>query len=176
MFIRGRRVAAGLLVLTGLAGCSGSGPAAAPATTAAAAPNISALWHEFVQCARTHGVPNLAEPSVDASGEAHFPPGAEPSGAPPASVLTGCRSIIDRIEAVRPGATDDGNPADVPKLIEFAKCMRANGIPHFPDPLADGTFPNNFPPEVSKTNPVYRRASQTCEHLNPDPNGQIHVH
>jgi hypothetical protein len=42
-----------------------------------------------------------------------------------------------------PGDREHPTPsaADLAKLKAYAKCMREHGIPDFPDPKADGTFP-----------------------------------
>jgi len=56
-----------------------------------------------------------------------------------------CKAVEDRIPAsvLSSDNQQSGGPtaADVPKEREFAKCMRENGQPNWPDPKADGTFP-----------------------------------
>jgi hypothetical protein len=49
------------------------------------------------------------------------------------------------------------------KAVKFAECMRANGVPHFPDPDAKGDF--NFGVDVSKE--VFARAVDACKALKP---------
>jgi hypothetical protein len=47
--------------------------------------------------------------------------------------------------------------------VKFAECMRANGVPHFPDPDSKGEF--NFGVDVSKE--VFAKAVDACKGLEP---------
>ena len=47
--------------------------------------------------------------------------------------------------------------------MKFAECMRANGVPHFPDPDAKGDF--NFGVDVSKE--VFTKAIDACKAFQP---------
>jgi hypothetical protein len=49
------------------------------------------------------------------------------------------------------------------KAVKFAECMRANGVPHFPDPDPKGDF--NFGVDVSKE--VFTKAVDACKDLKP---------
>jgi hypothetical protein len=49
------------------------------------------------------------------------------------------------------------------KAVKFAECVRAHGVPHFPDPDAKGDF--NFGVDVSKA--VFTRAVDACKALQP---------
>jgi hypothetical protein len=62
-----------------------------------------------------------------------------------------------------------GSPADHPaasahvtQALAFARCMRAHGVPTFPDPDPQGNFPS-FSTGVSKQ--VSSAANDTCKHL-----------
>ena len=58
-------------------------------------------------------------------------------------------------------------------LWQFARCVRAHGVPNWPDPLAEsdpgqtGTpgFPRNLPPGLNPNSPVVKNAIHTCQHL-----------
>jgi hypothetical protein len=58
-------------------------------------------------------------------------------------------------------------------LWNFARCVRAHGVPNWPDPLAEsdpgqpGTpgFPRNFPPGINTNSPVVKNAMHRCQHL-----------
>ena len=65
----------------------------------------------------------------------------------------------DRSPSVASPATAHANAS-----IAFARCMRAHGVPGFPDPDASGAFPP-FSTGVSKQ--VSSAANDTCEHLLP---------
>jgi hypothetical protein len=49
------------------------------------------------------------------------------------------------------------------KAVKFAECMRANGVPHFPDPDPKRDF--NFGVDVSKE--VFAKAVDACKALQP---------
>jgi hypothetical protein len=49
------------------------------------------------------------------------------------------------------------------KAVKFAECMRANGVPHFPDPDPKGEF--NFGVDV--TPDVWTKAVDACKALKP---------
>jgi hypothetical protein len=49
------------------------------------------------------------------------------------------------------------------KAVKFAECVRAHGVPHFPDPDASGNF--NFGVDVSET--VFTNAVNACKSLQP---------
>ena len=58
-------------------------------------------------------------------------------------------------------------------LWKFARCVRAHGVPNWPDPLAEsdpgqaGTpgFPRNLPPGINTNSPVVNNAMHKCQHL-----------
>jgi len=137
-----------VLLLGGLAGC-GSGGGRHPTTTTVAVQGGSArqqalpIWQEYARCARTHGAPNFRDFIVDDQGR------AQPSGGglSPAQfkqlnlrVQGACGAILRRL----PSNTQTKPPlsnADVQHLRQFAACIRQHGIPNWPDPKADGSFP-----------------------------------
>jgi hypothetical protein len=131
----GRAAGLVLVFLLAGAGCSAAGGSRA-ATTTTREPDVAALWHELVVCARANGMPTLPDPQVDSNGEAHFPGGDPPE--PPKSVERACRSIGERLAAAR--HENEQTPADAATLLRFARCMREHGLPDFPDPQADGRF------------------------------------
>jgi hypothetical protein len=49
------------------------------------------------------------------------------------------------------------------KAVKFAECMRANGVPHFPDPDPNGDF--NFGVDVTRE--VWLKAIDACKALKP---------
>jgi hypothetical protein len=175
--LTGARVAvvgALLLIVTGLAGCSAAGgnSQAATSTTTAQADRI-AIWRQVIQCLRANGMPNLPDPRFDSNGEPQFP-GGDP-GDPPPQAERACRPIYDRLPPSRGDtANRDRPPTDIPALLRFARCMRAHGVPDFPDPKPDGTFPVAGTSLARGKTPQHIRAGQACRQLNPDPRGRIY--
>lgn len=71
--------------------------------------------------------------------------------------------------AARNSSTNSGSSRSRPKLstqeqaVKFADCMRANGVPHFPDPDPKGDF--NFGVDVTPN--VWLKAIDACKALKP---------
>jgi hypothetical protein len=57
----------------------------------------------------------------------------------------------------------DKNLSKQEKAVKFAECMRANGVPHFPDPDPKGEY--NFGVDV--TPEVWTKAVDACKALKP---------
>jgi hypothetical protein len=124
-------------------------------------------------------MPNLPDPQIDADGQPHFPNG-DP-GEPPPQAERACMPIYNRLPAsIREGGSQEGPeasrpPADIPALLRLARCMREQGMPDWPDPRADGTFPlsgTSF--EREGKSPRFLKAARACARFNPDPRGGFH--
>jgi hypothetical protein len=153
-----RRSAAVLLVaavtaLPALAACSSDGGARAGASaspTTMTDAQLQTLADKLVQCMRTNGAPGMPDVKIK-DGRAVLPDENTVDEATKRNVdsaLQACKSIKDRMppslfEDDERGARERGEPTakDVPKLRKFASCLRENGLPEWPDPKADGTFP-----------------------------------
>ncbi len=128
------------------------------------------IWHELVQCARTHGDPTLPDPTLDSQGRATWPRGTQK---PSAATIQACQSIYNRL----PAAARGDAPVDIQMAIRFAHCMRDHGLSDWPDPNPDGSYP--LPPDLittSKSGPVWDRIHagwDACKAYNPS--GSISV-
>jgi hypothetical protein len=60
--------------------------------------------------------------------------------------------------------------AGTPSALAFAKCIRAHGVPNFPDPTSGGGFTFN-PAGVNRSAPAVRAALAACQPLMPLPGG-----
>jgi hypothetical protein len=126
----------GMFLALGLVACGG------PATPAASAHDQAVpVWRAFVQCARGHGAAELPDPEVDDQGRATFPDDALAQVPDPAHrrIMDTCSPILERLPA---SAAQKKAPtaAQIRALTEFARCMRAHGIPDWPDPRSDAAF------------------------------------
>ncbi|MGO9976700.1 MAG: hypothetical protein ACLP01_28620 [Solirubrobacteraceae bacterium] len=50
-------------------------------------------------------------------------------------------------------------------LVAYARCMRAHGVPNFPDPTSSQGIPKN---ELPTGSPQFGVASNACQHLAPN--------
>ncbi len=156
-----------VLLLAALAGCGhgGAHPAASPAPTGMTDAQILAIGQQFAQCLRSHGLPDLPDPQVS-GGELTWGSDNQAvkdglSGSQAAQ--DACRPILDRLPATaHHGASYSA--ADIQHLIQFAQCLRQHGVPEWPDPKADGTFPlRGTPLEREGKSPRMQAAIQACQ-------------
>ena len=100
--------------------------------------------------------------------------GGEIEGRYPAAVLEqaqqSCQSLFDQLpeSAIGGGSESSGDdvpgPEDVEALRRLPRASAANGIPEWPDPKADGTFPLiGTPLEAEGKSPRMIVASEACQ-------------
>ncbi len=138
-------LAALMMLVAGCGSSSGSG------TTTAADPQQAAL--AYAQCIRDNGVPDFPDPDPNGrfSGLSH-----EQQGNPAfQAAQQACRTLA-------PGGEHEnfGDPAFVKQALAFAQCMRANGVPDFPDPDAQGRFRGAG--HELQGDPKFQAAMATC--------------
>jgi len=181
----GLGVAALLAVCMLAAGCGGgsSSPDVAslepPTTTTTASsaapigskasPNTTAL--AFIGCMRTHGEPDMPEPSISRSGRTaniniNASSGIDPNSPLFLAATKACTHLLPNTAV--PSAGQTITPADQADYLKGAACMRSHGFPDFPDP----TFHDNTVSFIT-TSPIdansshYRSALTTCQRLIP---------
>ncbi len=126
----------------------------------------------FAKCMRAHGVPNFPDPGSNGTGgmviqaRAGTPQGLSVNGvsvAAPAfqGAMQSCHSKL-------PGG---GNPPPLSAsrraaMLKFAQCMRANGLPGFPDPSFGpaGRIGLKVGPQagLDPSSPAFRQAQAAC--------------
>lgn len=143
-----------------LAGCGGGSPGS-PASSSTPDDVTAAI----VACYRAHGDPGFPDPVYDPSdGRWHFAvsPGTAPEGTQQA-----CQHLFP---------TDNASPpvsqSRFQALVRLAECLRKNGVPNWPDPDPDGSYP--LPPSLQTKTPAFARAGQACKSLWPS--GGIDAH
>jgi len=63
-------------------------------------------------------------------------------------------------------STASGTPSPEQAGVEYSKCMRANGVPSFPDPTAGGGL-FRLPAGSDPSSPAFRTARAKCQKLMP---------
>ncbi len=135
------------LLSAGVAACDAGGPArsAAPSASASANPQqLLALGQEWVRCMRDKGLTRMPDAQLSPEGYLQFPSQGgyewKRDLANHPGIIEACKSIEDRYppNAFRPKEAVTAD--DLRKLAEFAKCVRQNGLPAWPDPNAAGEF------------------------------------
>jgi hypothetical protein len=119
---------------------------------------------QFAQCMRAHGVPDFPDPG-QGSGRASA---ANPNSPAFATATKVCdkEQPDDNAHVATPGSRQLA-------MVKFAKCMRAHGVPNFPDPTLSSP-PSNaavidaggiyfiLPPELDFQSPAVRQARTAC--------------
>jgi hypothetical protein len=109
-----------------IASCGSTGPLSGTVTNAPGGSN-SAL--RFSQCMRANGVPSFPDP--------------DPSGYARGSINLQSPAVQSAMNACTRYLPPSGHPPTVPASVRhqellLANCMRANGVPNFPDPDNNG--------------------------------------
>ena len=134
--------------------------------------DIAEKMRKFASCMREHGI-DMPDPEVDSDGRTRVQIGEE-GGAAPADK--------EKVEAAQKecqqylpngGEPPKMDPADVEKMRQFAKCMRENGIPDFPDPQPDGGMRIEFGQGtgIDPNSQTFKDAQAKCEQYMPAPKG-----
>jgi hypothetical protein len=154
---------AGVLV----AGCSGgpADPGVAGVSSATASPSQSATVSgeaealQYAACMRSHGVPDFPDPTVQ-NGSVGFSitagDGVDQNSPQYQSARQACSSL-------RGGGTANSGSGNLAKELKFAQCMRAHGVPDFPDPNKNGGFSGTS--TVNPSSPTFQKAQSTCMQL-----------
>ena len=143
----------------------GNSPGSSSTDSAPAQPtgNPTKLLDEWAACIRKHGAPNQSDPTIDSNKDIQITM-INVSTALEHEVhgSTGpCSNYLLAAEnALRGGQPP---PIDNPAQdVRFAECMRANGVPGFPDPV-NGT--TNFAGTgVNMDSPAFNNATKLCDH------------
>jgi hypothetical protein len=112
--------------------------------------NGYAQGFKFSDCMRREGVPNFPDPGARGY---QITPGSAITQSPAyQTAFNACEKYLPRSAPPPPPSAGERQQA-----LKFAQCMRANGVPNFPDPGANGAiqFPVSSP--IPKS-PAFRRA------------------
>jgi hypothetical protein len=150
-----------------LAACGSAGPGVA-GTGTSAAPNSKSSPIALSKCMRAHGVPNFPDPTAGPGGA-----GLQISQTPGSSALTvngvtlsgpAFEAASKACKRLLPGGGGPPHPLSNQqklRILAFARCMRAHGVPNFPDPTfrsGGGVLLQGVNPQA----PAFGRASAAC--------------
>ncbi len=135
----------------------------------------------FSHCMRTHGVPEFPEPSegrllLHSSDRNGHVTGVNPQSAQFQAASKACAKLA-------PKGGKPPSPAEQAKLqeraLKFSQCMRAHGVPSFPDPKfssSGGGFgirigSKGGPSAIDPSSPKFQAAQKACQSIMPGPKG-----
>jgi len=127
---------------------------------------------------RSNGVPDFPDPKSGAGALFDLPAGTSPASPAFRTAKAKCESLLPGGRPPVPGSRTDPSAQTLAKLLKIARCMRAHGVPQFPDPLT--AVPSNpnagapvditdfdgailvFPSAIDTQAPAYRQALTAC--------------
>jgi hypothetical protein len=153
---------AGALLLM-LTGCSASVSPSAPSASQSPSGRQRALtvWLEYARCVRAHGAPDFPAPVLDNQGRGTIPTSSNASHikAEANRAQSACGHILNGLPPLAWQRSSPA-PAELQQLTALARCVRQHGIPDFPDPRPDGTFPLTPAQKRQIGGPAFRACSQ----------------
>ena len=158
-------VALGVIV----AGCSGGSTAPTAASTGTSGSSGSSTLAEAVaysQCIRNHGVSNFPDPvQTPDGGYGYRTRGIDPNSASFQEALQACRSLPSPWTSTG----QQLSPAQQQAWLNWAKCIRAHGVPAFPDPTFSGNEVHAS--GIDSSSPQQQSAMDACKSQRPSVGG-----
>jgi hypothetical protein len=131
-------------------------------SSAAPTPTSSGDPVAFAKCMRENGEPNFKDP------ERGKPMGDGLDVNSPAfkKAMDACKAFMPAGNPRAAGAPDQAwSTSD---KLKYAKCMRDNGVPSFPDPDANGGFALIQGSGIDPNAPQFKKAEDACKKYQPE--------
>ena len=120
----------------------------------------------YSQCMRSHGVPNFPDPVLTPSGGYGYrTTGIDPHSAAFQEALQACKALPSPWQSTG----QQLSPAQQQAWLNWAKCIRAHGLPNFPDPTFSGSEVHDS--GVGSSSPQLQSAMDTCKSQRPSVGG-----
>ncbi|WP_307970474.1 hypothetical protein [Salinispora arenicola] len=153
------------VVLTGCGPAKKNNGIGTVAGTSSAAPSklgVAEAGRQFAQCMREHGV-QIPDPELDENGA--FDMKVEDPNSDPTKIdaaMKACQKYL-------PGGGEMGkpNPEMLAQMRKMAECMRANGVPDFPDPDPDSGGGVAIETDQMDSQETFERAMKKCDQYGP---------
>jgi hypothetical protein len=160
-------IAAAVAALGLLGTACGDGNASTTAGSAAQGGGVTtgnADEMPYVQCMRAHGVPDFPDPNAE--GKPFTAQNLQPAGVAPDSPQFEAASTTCAHLLVPPSPAQLAQQAR--ELVRYAACMRAHGLPDFPDPstTANGGSSLDLTQPILDS-PDFQPAEQACHSVDP---------
>ena len=154
------------------AACGGpAGPGVANAgPTSSASPSASASGSAlaYSRCMRAHGITKFPDPNSHGNLGINAGPGTgiDPNSPQYKAADQACKHLM-------PAPNSSQAAQNRPALLRYARCMRAHGVTHFPDPNPGGGIQATASPggDLDPNNPIYKAANRACTHYMPGGGG-----
>jgi hypothetical protein len=145
-----------------IAGCSPSG---CPSPGASAALEVIAV--KWSGCIRAHGVPDFPDPTIGSNGLPNWTanPNDPNSSVDSPGFPAARRACQHDLPHLGPQTSAQKAAANA-QALKYATCMRASGVPDFPDPNGQGLIQiQNATGSLEANSPQFEKADQACKSL-----------
>src|ERR1700734_3842607 len=85
----------------------------------------------------------------------------------PSSAGTGSPNAAGPANSSPAAGSAAGTSATAQSAVAYSQCMRANGVPKYPDPASGGQLPKGDAQAFGVSAAQYQAAQRTCQHLLP---------
>jgi hypothetical protein len=118
----------------------------------------------FAGCMRTNGVSKYPDPTGDGRLAKESLAQLGVTGSQFASANNACRHLLPN-----GGSPPSAGQQEAVKALglHFSQCVRAHGLPNFPDPAGDGRIPDPAGLGIDQGSPKFRAANQACAAYRP---------
>jgi len=152
------------MALTGLL-ATGCGGGSSPASSVTGGSTRVQAALAYAGCMRSHGVQSFPDP--DGNGNFNLP--SSPVSSQEAAANQVCNHLLDVGTSLNAAQQQHA----LGQLVKYAQCMRAHGVPNFPDPTTTNGgigVPSGFTFDTAGRNldqrsPQYQAAARTCQSL-----------
>jgi hypothetical protein len=73
------------------------------------------------------------------------------------------------------GSQNAGGSATAHSAVGYSHCIRAHGVPHYPDPSGDGVLPKTSAQRLGVSSSALQAAQSACQHLLPSNGGTLNA-
>lgn len=128
--------------------------------------NPTKLVDEWATCMRSHGDPTQADPTIDVHGVinifmSHVSARVSNQVKGGTGAQTGsCSQYLSAAQRLLRAADPVSPPPNQAELLQYAGCMRANGVPNYPDPTGDKANFNGT--GIDTNSPTFIHAGDVC--------------
>ena len=152
------------MALTGLL-ATACGGGSSRAASAGGGPTHAQAALAYARCMRAHGVPNFPDP--DSNGDFHQLPEKTPQET---AADHACHHLLNAGAQMSQSRVQHA----LGQLVKYARCMRAHGVPNFPDPQTTGGgigqpggigFGGGPGFDPRHPSPQFQAANRACQHL-----------
>jgi hypothetical protein len=152
------------MVACGQSKATSQGTAASGARTSSGqASEYQQAMLEWTRCMRANGVPDFPDP--DAEGRFRIPKSIDVNSAAFKNARKACADKFPDSEQTRLAQADTDL---LNQALEYAQCMRANGVPGFPDPkVVNGSVIMTLPAGVDQNSDAFKKAEAACGSKRP---------